>query len=224
MKISQAVGSIKNVLLRSSLVLTVFAASVCNAGVAVEEGSLLVSIDANKQPLGDVLSEISRKTEWTVLIDENLANIPVSGTFKDIELESLLKRALKGENLIVLYDEESKTIEVRAFGANGIETAEIADSLQAIMPDEKTLQALRAKEEKVWEEYISNPDSIEPMTGMTLGEISALHAAEQQAWEEYNANPDSIEPMTGMTLGEISALHAAEQQAWEEYLANPDSV
>ncbi len=217
-------GSIKSVACWLLLALLLLTTGVCIAETPPQEGRLLVTIDADKRPLKDVLAEIASQIDWTVIVDKNLADTAVTGTYKDIELEAFLKRTFKGENLIVLYDEELKTIDVRAFGENGVKRAIISEESQVVIPDEEALQALRAKEEQIYEEYISNPDSIEPLTGMTLGEIAAIQAAEQKAYDAYITNPNSVEPLTGMTLGEIAALKEEEQKRYDEYLSNPESI
>jgi hypothetical protein len=196
----------------------------CSASTMGPREGMIISIDADKSRLKDVLSDIYRQTEWKIVLDESLTDSIITGTFKEIELESFLKRALKGENLIFLYDEEAKTIDVRVFGATETNRARAAEVSEDILPDEKTLQALRAEENRIFEEYISDPNSIEPLTGMTLGEIAALQAEEEKIHNAYISNPDSIEPLTGMTLGEISALHAAEQEIYEKYINDPSSV
>jgi hypothetical protein len=33
---------------------------------------------------------------------------------------------------------------------------------------------MRERDRKAYDKYLSNPDSIDPLTGMTLGEIAAL--------------------------------------------------
>jgi hypothetical protein len=183
----------------------------------------LVSIEAEKRPLLEILAEISSQTQWTMVVDVRLADKTVSGNFQEVDIESFLKRSLKGENLIVLYNEENKSVDIRSFGA--------AKAMLTItpnpLPDKENqgkLQAMWKAEEKAYEEYLAHPDSVEPLTGVKLGSIRALHEAENKAYEEYITSPDAIEPLTGVKLSSIKALHEAENKAYEEYIASPDAV
>ncbi len=186
-----------------------------------QESALVVSIDAKQLPLRDVLNQASRQTGWTILVDERLVGRHVSGSFEKIALESFLRRSLRGEALIVLYDQGAKSISIRSFGA--------PKAMVAITPNpdpasEKRLQALMLEEQRSYEAYFSNPNSIEPLTGMKLGEIAARQAADKKAYEEYISNPSSTEPLTGMKLTDIAALQEKEKKEYEQYLSDPNAV
>ncbi len=211
----------KKLFLSTIICLALVAALVGQTQAAPQEAELVVSVDAKQRPLKDVLAEISKQLSWKIAVDERLIDKPISGVYKNIEFKSFLKRALKGENLIVLYDEPAKNINIRSF--NGTSKM-VAIEPDQNLPSEKKLQAIRKVEDRAYAKYISNPDSIEPLTGMTLGEIKALHEKEQKAYQEYISNPDSIDPVTEMTLGEIKAVQEKEQKAYQEYISNPNSI
>jgi hypothetical protein len=215
---------IKKSTLNVLLGLVVVALSTASAVASGKKSDLIVSIDGNNRPLREVLTDISRQTAWTVVVDERLIDKAISGKYNEIGLESFLKRSLKGEALIVLYDQAAKSVDIRSFGEPSKMVTIKADSPLPAMPDEKQLEALRIEDQRAYDTYVSNPDSIEPMTGMTLGEIAALHAAEDKAHKEFISNPNSVEPLTGAKLTDIKALHATEQKASDAYKSNPNSV
>ena len=212
----------KKLFLSTIFCLALVAAVVVQAQAAQQDAELVVSVDARQRPLKDLLTEISKQLSWTIIIDERLIDKPISGVYKDIEFKSFLKRALKGENLIVLYDEARKNINIRSFSGTGKMVAISSGPIP--VPDKKKLQAIRKEEQRAYAKYISNPDSVEPLSGMTLGEIKALREKEQKAYQEYISNPDSVEPLTGKKLSEVKALRENEQKAHQAYVANPDSV
>jgi hypothetical protein len=204
--------------------LIVTALSFVHATASDKKSDLIVSIDAKNQPLSEVLTDISKQTAWTVVIDDRLIDKPISGKYKDIGLESLLKRTLKGEALIVLYDEVAKSVDIRSFSEPSKMVTINSNSPLPVMPDQKQLEELRIEEQRGYDEYVSNPDSVEPLTGMTLGEIAALKTAEDKAYKDYISNPNSVEPLSGMKLSDIKVLHANEQKAYDAYKSDPDSI
>jgi hypothetical protein len=202
---------------------TMVALTVGYAAADAPESRLVVSVDGGNRSLRAVLTEIAKQTSWTIMVDEKLIDTAISGSFHEIGLDSFLKRSLRGENLIVLYDEKAKSVIIRSFGSTG--------GMQTITPgflpeklNDKELQARRAKDQRAYDEYLSNPDSIDSLTGMTLGEIKAMRERDQKAYDKYLSNPDSIDPLTGKTLGEIKAMRERDQKAYDKYLANPDSI
>jgi hypothetical protein len=203
------------------LVVIVLTTSYAEASGA--KSDLIVSIDASNLPLKEVLNDISRQTAWTVVVDDRLIDKTISGKYKDIGLESFLKRSLKGEPLIVLYDEATKSVDIRSFGEPS-KMVTIKPSLPPDMLDQNKLEALKIREKKVHEEFISNPASADPLSGMTLNEIAAARMAAEKAAKEYSSNPNSVEPLTGKTLGEVATRRMAAEKASKDYNSNPNSV
>jgi hypothetical protein len=214
----------KNFIIGLSLGLAVLSVPLCQAG-EVKESSLIFSIDSNQLPLKEILNEASRQTGWTIIVDERLISIPVTGSFQDIALESFLRRSLKGEALIVVYDEVAKSVDIRSFGTQRTMITISPNPDPGNPLDGKRIQALRLEEQRAYEAYRLNPDSIiEPLTGKTLGEVGALQAADEKAYNEYLANPNSVEPLTGMKLTDITALREKEAKDYQKYLSDPKSV
>ena len=214
-----------NLLFGASLGLATLSFTCGHAVADIKGDDLIVTIEANHLPFRDVLADISSQTQWNIVFDEKLADKAIAGNFQNVGLDSFLKRTLRNENLIVLYDENSKTVDIRSFGGTGkqLKISSIPPN-PSNLKDEKKLQALTLEEQRAFDVYISNPDSVEPMTGMTLGEIAALRVAEQKAYDEFMSNPESIDPITGMTLSKFAALREAEQKAYDEFMSNPESI
>ena len=193
-----------------ALSVVAFTVSLGHAAAETPEAGLVVSIDGGNRSLRAVLTEIAKQTSWTILVDEKLLDTSISGQFHAIGLESFLKRSLRGENLIVLYDEAAKSVIIRAFGSAGTMLTITPNFLPEKFND-KDLQASRAEDQRAYDKYLSNPDSVDPLTGMTLGEIKAMREKDQKEYDKYLSNPDSINPLTGMTLGEIAAMQSKKE-------------
>ncbi|MBM9538615.1 hypothetical protein [Desulfobulbus alkaliphilus] len=186
-----------------------------------------VTIEAHNAPLEKVLQEVAKQTKWNFNLDPDLAQQPVSGTFNQQHIDHVIKALLHKENHLVEVDVATRTYNIRAFGSKmpfSVQVTEQGSSLLAEEQPQIDIAALHAEEQRIFEAYINNPDSIEPLTGMTLGEIAAIQAEEQRVYEEYLNNPDSIEPLTGMTLGEIAAIQAEEQRMYDANLNNPNAI
>ncbi len=204
-----------------------FSATASSSAENPAERQLLVTVSPQEDTLQNVLKSISEQTEWTIIFDENLANTLISGDFSEVPFDTFLKRALKGQNLIVVYDDQNRSVEVRSFaGQDQPQMIVDADGINPFPTDKEEQQILanQKREDKIYEEYQNNPDSIEPLTGMTLGEITALQAREQEIFDAYQNDPQSKEPVSGVTLGEIATLKEYEDLVYEEYRNNPDSI
>ncbi len=217
----------RSLIVLSMVVFALVAAVESHGSENAPEEQLVVTIAPKEETLQNVFKSISEQTNWTIIFDEALAATVISGDFVEVPFDTFLKRALKGANVIVTYDYQNSTLEVRSFGAKDQQQLMVDAGEVSPFPTDKEEQQILAnqiRENKLYEEYQNNPDSIEPLTGMTLGEIAALQAREQKIFDEYQNNPNSIEPITGITLGDIETLADYEELAYEEYSDNPLSV
>jgi hypothetical protein len=198
--------------------------TVCSARASVDHTDLVVSIDAWEQPLKNVLIEISKQISWKVVVDEELLETTVSGTFKGIELGAFLKRSLKGENLIVLYDDASKRVDVQSFGSVPRSHAGVDDRPPDVAFYPQITQAGTEQNQQSRQEFLANPDSVEPLSGLTLGEIAAVHSADPVTYGFTDQHSQVIDPVSGMSLAEIALLPVPGKEYNEEYVQYAELV
>jgi len=206
----------------------VFFAGVSGRAQEGVEPERLISIELVHQPLRIVIDEISKQSGYAVRIDEKIASIPVSGKFKDVTIDSFFQRALRGQNVSVLFDDKNGFISVRSFGRKDSEVNYIVsngDGNESFLPvDQQKIKQLHALQEHQIKEYENNPESVEPFTGIKLADIKSLHARQERQIEEYENNPKSVEPLTRMKLADIKLLHDRQEREINEYENDPKAV
>jgi hypothetical protein len=207
------VNKIKTLIGRCCLIAVAVALTFCSARASVDHTDLVVSIDAWQQPLKNVLIEISKQISWKVVVDENLLETKISGRYRDAELGEFLNRSLKGENLVVLFDVASKTVDVRSFGSepkahNVAVVSPIADVISS--PQEVTENGVH--DELSSQQFLENSDVVDPLTGMKFVDISAGQAVGQEIYSYTEQHSEVIDPVSGLTLAEIAALPVPEQE------------
>lgn len=72
-----------------------------------------VSFSLNKTPFTEIVKMIHEQTGYTVLLDDSLERIKISGEYRSIKLERFLLRTLKGGNSFFIISDKEKTIVVR---------------------------------------------------------------------------------------------------------------
>lgn len=201
-----------------------------NTGLAQEGTGVLdgtITLNVKAAPIKDVLVEFSKQTNWHVLLDANLENEQLSGSFSQEPIDSFITKILKGKNLIVLYDSNQKIIDIRSFGDKRPRAFLISKGQLHESPLSMDEQDLFVSHANALSQLQANKDELnskELLTGTELGAITTLHHQQHKAHEDYLNNPGSIEPFTGATLGSITALQNQQQKAHEAHLNNPDSI
>jgi hypothetical protein len=74
-----------------------------------------ISLTADNEPLGDVLSVITRDTGYLFNLDSKWQDHPVSATIGNLPLEQGLKRLLRSLNHTIIWDAD-KTVTIMVFG------------------------------------------------------------------------------------------------------------
>ncbi len=75
------------------------------------------SFDLNGQSMAEIAGLISEQLNYTILMDEDLTKVKVSGKYDNVTLQDFFSRRIfRGNNIIVLYDEENRVVEVSSFG------------------------------------------------------------------------------------------------------------
>ena len=204
-----------------------------------------VSFEFRNKTVEDVLKAIAQQENVILVYDENKAGKVISGKFENISLENAIKRIFAGNNLTLTTDPAKRMIIIKTYGTAtykvvsglGEKDTFIVGGLSL-----KNLQTLHKNQVNEIEKYLANPESIDPLTGKTLGEIKylheeqsreirleaeddrirSLHEQQEKEIQAFNHNPESIDPMSGMRLGQIRALH--ETQAGEIKKNNEEEI
>ena len=75
------------------------------------------SFDLNGQSMAEIAGLISKQMNYKILMDEDLSTVTVSGKYDNITLQDFFSRRLfRGNNIIVLYDDDNRVIEISSFG------------------------------------------------------------------------------------------------------------
>ncbi len=75
------------------------------------------SFDLNGQSMAEVAGLISKQLNYKILMDEDLTKVTVSGKYENVTLQDFFsKRIFRGNNIIVLYDDDNRVIEISSFG------------------------------------------------------------------------------------------------------------
>jgi hypothetical protein len=87
------------------------------AGAAerVDPAEPLISIEAQNEPLGQVLDQITRDTAYTFIVDEQWRTYPVRTAFQDLSLNDGLKRILSNLNHVIVYESDDE-IRITIYG------------------------------------------------------------------------------------------------------------
>ena len=70
----------------------------------------LVSLNANNEPLSEVLDNVSQASGYEFIIDENWADLPITVKFDAIPLNQALKRILASVNHAIIYNSDRKVL------------------------------------------------------------------------------------------------------------------
>jgi hypothetical protein len=75
----------------------------------------LISVDAQNEPLGQVLEKITRDTSYTFIVEEQWRSHPVRIAFQNLPLDDGLKRILVNLNHVIVY-ESAHEIRIAIYG------------------------------------------------------------------------------------------------------------
>lgn len=178
----------------------------------------------NNISLNDALKEISQQTGYIFHIPEEWGSVKVLGTFSLTDPDTFFRRALKGYNFILIFDDLTKTIIVKDFGspsgtnftaiaAEGIGfSGGIIDPESGMLKEE--LQKLHAQQLKELKLLESDLDAIDFMSGLTNRALQKLHKQQIALQKQEIQAGSAIDPMSGLTTRVLQELY--EQQILEQ--------
>lgn len=82
----------------------------CGMAQGKSEFSELVSVDANNEPLSEVLDDVSQASGYEFIIDENWDDLPISVKFDAMPVDEALKRILANVNHAIIYNSDRKLV------------------------------------------------------------------------------------------------------------------
>jgi hypothetical protein len=85
------------------------------AGEKAAPSDPLISVDAQNEPLGEVLEALTRETSYQFTIEEQWQDHPITTVFRNLPLGDGLKRILANLNHVIVYESEKK-IKIAIFG------------------------------------------------------------------------------------------------------------
>ena len=190
----------------------------------VAPGSAHLTISLDKKPFQDVAAEIQQQTGYRVVFDEKWNELPVTGIYTDVSLDEFFRRAFRKQNTSLLVNDKEKIVAVRFFGDKSFADllASASSGKGSGIPED--IAALHDEQRAELQEYLRDPEAIDPLSGMKLVDIRALHDEQHAELEQMKQNPDTIEPTSGATVGELQQIQAAQQQENDQLRSNPETV
>ena len=187
----------------------------------------LLRIEANNKPFTEVADEIFKQSGYKIIFDEKWNTLPVSGKYSDVTIEEFFRRVFRKQNTSLLFDNQGKFVVVRFFGDKSFKelmSTSLADTSgnREQVPEE--IAELHRQQHQELEDYLNDPESVDPMSGMKLVVIREMHDEQHAELEQMKNNPDTIEPTSGATVGELQQLQAAQQKENDQLRNNPETV
>ncbi len=220
---------IRSILSAFALLLLLSAPAVSSTEAGPSNQGENVSLKLQNIPFSQVASEINSQTGYTVIFDEKWNSLPISGVYNDVSLEEFFRRVFRKQNTSLLIDSQDKLLIVRFFGDKSFEdllsgalVAGKGPGNQNQIPDE--IRELHAQQRQELQDYLNDPESVDPLSGMKLVDIRSLHEKQHEELEQSMNNPETIDPVSGATLGEIEQLHSSQSSDIEQFKNNPENV
>lgn len=178
-----------------------------------------VIVKFNKEPLKNVLYEISQQTGISIIYNSDFANEEITGQYDGVEASEAITRLFKGKNKIIQINNQEKLIVLKTFGFKSFTIA----NANAKHRDESK-QTLAELVELHSQQYVEYKDRIASDNeilgeGMTRGEI---RARQEQQYKDYKvgiADSDDVEE-GGYTRSEVRDLQEQQYKDYEARISN----
>lgn len=203
-----------------------------------------VTLNAKNASISSVVDYIKSKYGWSIQASEQVQKIEFSGNFLNEPMSTFFKKILKERNVAILYDCKKKNIEMVVYNTSnfekklhlprlnsqGYDTDESQETfLASSLIDEQLsyLDEVRKNEQMLYEEWVNNPSSYDPISKMTLGEMDSIRRYEQVAYEQLTNNSSVYDPVTEVTqdyLIEIKKNENIKYEQWKNDMEAKDPV
>jgi hypothetical protein len=175
--------------------------------------------------LPEIAEEVFRQTGYKVVFDEKWNTLTVTGNYTDVSLDEFFRRAFRKQNTSLLLNDKEKFVALRFFGDKSF-----ADLLATVTPGKESseladeIAQLHREQRAELQEYLRDPESVDPLSGMKLVDIRALHDEQNAELEKMKQDPQTMDPTSGASLGELQQLHAAQQQEDDQLRTNTEAI
>ncbi len=230
-------------------ILMIFFLSLCCSITNATENTNKVKISAKQASLSDVISEVYDQTGFHIDISSNWEDFLVNGEYIDVEIEQFLSRIFRGRNVSIISDLENKVYYIRLFGeklgyTQSTQNRNFSESHETLVVE---LGELHAEQRKELEDYLSDPNAVDPLSGMMITDINDLYHTQRNEIEEIRKSEMSDEliqmhqmqrkeiediygtdnakdPLSQMTMVEIKKRYNHQKKELEVALNNPNTV
>lgn len=212
-------------LLLLAALLVLFASPVLAEEFMKSPDATRLTMQMNKKPLPEIAEEIYRQTGYKVVFDEKWNTLAVTGNYTDVSLDEFFRRAFRKQNTSLLVNDKEKLVALRFFGDKSF-----ADLLATATPGKESselaeeIAALHKEQRAELQEYLRDPESVDPLSGMKLVDLRAMHEEQRDEFEKMKQDPQTVDPTSGASLGELQQLHAAQQQENDQLRMNTEAV
>ena len=175
--------------------------------------------------LPEIAEEVYRQTGYKVVFDEKWNTLTVTGNYTDVSLDEFFRRAFRKQNTSLLLNDKEKFVALRFFGDKSF-----ADLLATVTPSKESselgdeIAQLHREQRAELQEYLRDPESVDPFSGMKLVDIKALHDEQNAELDKMKQEPQTMDPTSGASLGELQQLHAAQQQEADQFRTNTEAI
>lgn len=212
-------------LLLLAVLLVLSAFPVLAKEVKVSPDSMPLTMNLDNKPLREIAEEVYRQTGYKVVFDEKWNSLTVTGKYTGVSLDEFFRRAFRKQNTSLLVNDKEKFVALRFFGDKSFADLLVnvtSDKESSDIPEE--IASLHREQRAELQEYLRDPESVDPMSGMKLVDIRAMHDEQHAALEQMKQNPETIDPTSGASLGELQKLHADQQQQNDQLRMNSEAV
>lgn len=169
-------------------------------------GPTTIDIKVHRRPIVEVVREVEERTGFGVILKNIDPGTPVSGTFQETAIPTMFLALLKGHNVSVIVNEKKRNIVISSLGpsigsgkngaasdeitfvgedgAAGIPSCQHTNSCDSegsteneYNEDKKILMEQQAQE---YAQAMKDPDTIDPLTGMSLSDLENLHKQQME--------------------------------------------
>lgn len=208
-----------------AVLLVLFASPAFAKEIKVAPDALRLTMKMDNKPLPEIAEEVYRQTGYKVVFDEKWNSLTVTGNYTNVSLDEFFRRAFRKQNTSLLVNDKEKIVAVRFFGDKSF-----ADLLVNAAPDKgssdipEDIAALHREQRAELQEYLRDPESVDPLSGMKLVDIRAMHEQQHAELEQMKQDPQAVDPASGASLGELQQLHAAQQQENDQLRMNAQAI
>lgn len=162
--------------------------------------SLNADISVKNRPLNEVVNLVQEQTGYKIKLESIDESLLVTGQFRKAAVETIFTRLLKGYNISVTTDTTDKLISVISLGgkiqvakgskelkstvniasdmdanaSDDVASAELPDMASFVDLTDPDIQKLQVQQTKELEQQQNNPNTVDPLTGMTLSALNDL--------------------------------------------------